>query len=428
MGLWGEVAQAQRQLIDVVDALAAAVSGASDAELVAVLTGCETASRRLDRLTVATLADLQRRGVFAEHGYRTPVGALSDLLGWERFEARRRVIAAEQVCDRAGLDGAVAPAQLPATAAVFAAGGCTLRHVETITKILGTDSAARLAPDVWTGAEAQLATKAGEYTPSELHTWGTALIETLDQDGAAPDDHEPAPVNELYLLRRGAGGGKITGRFDDAALFDAIATAVDAKAKPTTGDDTRSVPQRQAEALAEVCGHVLDHGDLPRTGGRRPHLNVLIRLEDLEDRARAAMLDFGDTLTPAALRALACDAAIIPIVLGGQDQPLDVGRATRTIPDGLRRAITARDHGCAHPGCDRPPSWSECHHIIAWEHGGSTSLDNLVMLCRAHHRQLHHTDWTVRIRNGHPRVHPPAVDRPTTAAQTKPQPQLTPAA
>jgi 5-methylcytosine-specific restriction protein A len=85
------------------------------------------------------------------------------------------------------------------------------------------------------------------------------------------------------------------------------------------------------------------------------------------------------------LRMLCCDAQVIPIVLNGAGQPLDVGRATRTIPDGLRRAVTARDRGCAHPGCDRPPSWSEIHHIREWARGGATRLDNLVMLCKVHH-------------------------------------------
>ncbi len=139
---------------------------------------------------------------------------------------------------------------------------------------------------------------------------------------------------------------------------------------------------------------------------------MLIGLEDLEARARSAMLDFGGTPPAASLRMLACDAAVVPVVLGGTAQPLDVGRITRSIPDGLRRAVAARDHGCAHPGCDRPPSWSEIHHIREWEHGGATKIDNLVMLCRAHHRQLHHTDWTVRIRDGLPEFIPPRwIDR-----------------
>ena len=98
---------------------------------------------------------------------------------------------------------------------------------------------------------------------------------------------------------------------------------------------------------------------------------------------------------------------IVPIVMNGAGQPLDVGRATRTIPDGLRRAVAARDRGCAHPGCGRPPSWCEVHHLTPWELDGETKLSNLAMLCRAHHRQIHLTDWTVRIRDGLPEFVPP---------------------
>jgi hypothetical protein len=272
-------------------------------------------------------------------------------LGWEAFEARRRVHAAEQVCPRIGLDGTELPARLAATAAVFASGQARLRHVEVIARLLDSPAARRLAPHRWTGAEATLAAKATEFTPSGLQTWGAELIEKLDEDGPEPDDRPPTPVNELHLLpHRGRPGGQLKGRFDDPALYDAIATLIDAKAAPRTGDDQRSAAQRQAEALAEVCGYVLDHGDVPDTGGRRPHLNVIISLEDLEARAKAAMLDFGGRLSPEALRLLACDAAVVPIVMNGAGQPLDVGRARRTIPDGLRRAVAARDRGCARCG------------------------------------------------------------------------------
>ena len=192
------------------------------------------------------------------------------------------------------------------------------------------------------------------------------MVEVLDQDGEEPDDRPRAAVNELVLRRLRDGGGKLTGRFEDAAMFDAIATLVDAMAKPLTGDDERSTGQRQAEALAEVCGHVLNHGPgtlVPESGGHRPHVNVLVGLKDLQNRARGGCLDFGGPVGPEALRMLCCDAAVVPIVMNGKGQPLDVGRATRTIPDGLRRAVAARDKGCAHPGCGRPPSWCECHHI-----------------------------------------------------------------
>ena len=151
---------------------------------------------------------------------------------------------------------------------------------------------------------------------------------------------------------RGKPGGTIKGRFEDAALFDAIAAVVDAKSKPLTADDPRPTGQRQAEALADACAYVLEHGDLPQRGGSRPHLNVIVRLEDLETRCRSALLDFGGNVSPEALRMLACDAAVVPIVMNGAGQPLDVGRLTRVIPDGLRRAVAAAAGDVSTPAAD----------------------------------------------------------------------------
>ena len=280
------LAAAQRLFAQAVDALRGVAETGSATERVSVLTLCETVARQLDQVTVATVAGLDREGVFVERGYRSPVQALSDLVGWERFEAHRRVTAAEQVTPRTGLDGSVLPARLAATAEVFAAGRTSLRHVQVIARLLGSDAAGRISPQQWAGVEAQLAGMADSYTPTELHGWGKALIELLDQDGKEPDDRPRPPVNELFLSRLPDGGGKIKGRFEDAATFDAIAAVIDAHAKPLTADDDRSTAERQAEALADVCGYVLDHGDVPEAGGHRPHVNVLIRLEDLENRAQ----------------------------------------------------------------------------------------------------------------------------------------------
>jgi hypothetical protein len=102
---------------------------------------------------------------------------------------------------------------------------------------------------------------------------------------------------------------------------------------------------------------------------------------------------------------LCCDAAAVPIVLDGKGQPLDVGRATRVIPDGLRRAVAARDGGCAR--CGRPSSWCEVHHLIPWEQGGETSLANCAMVCRACHRLIHHAGWDALLADGRPEFYPP---------------------
>lgn len=111
--------------------------------------------------------------MFTAHGYRSPAGALADLLRWDPRRSRRYVTAAEQVVDRVGLDGETLPARLEATAAEFAAGQISMRHVEVIAALLSTKAAERIPAEKWAAAEEQLAAHAPDYTPAELHTWGT---------------------------------------------------------------------------------------------------------------------------------------------------------------------------------------------------------------------------------------------------------------
>jgi 5-methylcytosine-specific restriction protein A len=312
---------------------------------------------------------------------------------------------AEQVIERRALDGQLCPPRLPATAMVFAGGEVSLRHVEVITEALGSPAAQRLTPQDWAGVEEQLAEQAQSYCPRELAGLARELIGLLDQDGAEPDDRELPQLNELHLTRdRTGAGGRIKGQLD-APTFDALTTALSALSRPTTGD-LRSVGERNADALAEICMRALDHGELPSVGGERPHLTVTVGLAELEGRGRGASLDTGP-LAPAELRRLACDARVVPVVLGGAGQPVDVGRAMRSVPAHLRRAVVVRDRGCAFPGCGREPGWCEVHHIVEWEHGGPTDIGNLVMLCRFHHRLLHHPGWIVRIHHGQPEFIPP---------------------
>jgi 5-methylcytosine-specific restriction protein A len=232
---------AHRLLTQAADALAAATGpGAGDDQLISALTLCEGAARRLDRITVTALADLERRGVFAERGYRSSVTALGDLLGWERFDARRKLVAAAQIRPRIALDGALLPPRLPATAAVFDDGAASLRHVEVIARVLDSAAAGRLTPQVWAAAEEQLAGWIPDCTPNELHARAVQLVDALDADGPEPDDRPEPQVNELHLHRNPDGiGGTLKASYTDAAMFDAIATLIDTTAKPLTADDDR---------------------------------------------------------------------------------------------------------------------------------------------------------------------------------------------
>ncbi|WP_208053445.1 HNH endonuclease signature motif containing protein [Allobranchiibius sp. GilTou38] len=97
----------------------------------------------------------------------------------------------------------------------------------------------------------------------------------------------------------------------------------------------------------------------------------------------------GDLLDAGTLRRLACDADLIPAVLGTESEPLDVGRTKRLFTGGLRTAIIHRDRGCTFPGCDRPPDWCDAHHITPWWAGGETTLTNAALLCSRHHTIVH---------------------------------------
>jgi len=160
---------------------------------------------------------------------------------------------------------------------------------------------------------------------------------------------------------------------------------------------------------AEVCRLALRTGQLPEVAGDAAQLVVTVGYDPLTRALAAGTLDTGQRLSPETVRRLACDAAILPAILGGAGQVLDLGRQRRLITGPLRRALLLPDRGCTFPGCDRPPRWAEGHHIRHWSDGGSTSLQNAVLLCRHHHRQIHHSDWDVRLGgDGHPEFLPPA--------------------
>ncbi|QGF22516.1 HNH endonuclease signature motif containing protein [Raineyella fluvialis] len=143
---------------------------------------------------------------------------------------------------------------------------------------------------------------------------------------------------------------------------------------------------RRADALVALAEAAALHGDAPLHGGDRPRVVVTIPEERLRDRAATGgLIATGERIAPADLRRLCCDADVLPVVLGGEGQVLDVGREHRLVTPPIRTALTVRDGGCAFPGCDRPPAACHAHHIIPWQEGGPTSLDNLVLVCPHHH-------------------------------------------
>jgi hypothetical protein len=124
-----------------------------------------------------------------------------------------------------------------------------------------------------------------------------------------------------------------------------------------------------------------------------------------DGRWTGATLASGVPIGAETARRLACDATIIPMVLGTASEVLDVGRAKRLVTPAQRRALIVRDGGCRWPGCDRPPEWTDAHHIIAWIFNGKTDLWNLILLCRHHHINVHEGRFKIRLDRDTGNVH-----------------------
>jgi hypothetical protein len=120
---------------------------------------------------------------------------------------------------------------------------------------------------------------------------------------------------------------------------------------------------------------------------------VTIPLADLMQQLRGAGLtSTGQVLSPATVRRLACDAQLLPMVLGGHSELLDLGHGERYFTPAQRHAVARRDGHCTYPGCTRPAAWCDVHHLRWWSRGGPTDLDNAALLCERHHTLVHHQD------------------------------------
>jgi hypothetical protein len=185
------------------------------------------------------------------------------------------------------------------------------------------------------------------------------------------------------------------------------------------GVDLRSAEQRRGDGMAEWIALGREGVYSPIEGGERAQVTVTVGLDQLISGLGTATL--GPDLLPISVseaRRLACDCRIVPITLSADSLPLDIAQATRNIPAHIRRSVVDRDQGCAFPGCDRTPTDCQCHHVMEWQHGGDTAVENLALLCRRHHRMVHHTEWEVRMNQGRPEFLPPGYLDPRRTPRT----------
>ena len=164
----------------------------------------------------------------------------------------------------------------------------------------------------------------------------------------------------------------------------AVRSALEPLAQPSGAHDERNREQRMADALVERL-----------SGGKAANLQVTATIETLKGLAGAAAgeMEFSLPISSTSVQRMACDCSVTRVLLSQESVTIDVGRSKRVISGGLSRALKARDGHCRWPGCERSASMCDGHHLVHWIHGGPTDLNNLVLLCRRHHRMVHEGGW-----------------------------------
>jgi len=320
---------------------------------------------------------------------------------------------------------------LPLVAAAVVAGQVQPAQAAVLTRLVG-----QIDPQALTEAEPALVQLAAQRDPHSLGDYIAHLLATW----CAPQFEADSCSQEAkrYLQTRREDDGMLTGRFRVTRTdSETILTLLEPLARPTGLTDTRNAGQRRADALLDIFGLGLKFADLPDAGGQRPQLSYVLpagwaaaqpptgTLTDLvgaslPDHARPAgttadrrpgggTTDGGAPAGPrvlpaedrcalgawsgpqtrAHLETILCDARISRVLLDTAGQVRGLEALGDTITTTQRRALAARDHGCAARGCTRPPAFCDAHHLQHLAHGGATTLHNMILLCRRHHTLWH---------------------------------------
>ncbi|TCO59925.1 HNH endonuclease [Actinocrispum wychmicini] len=354
------------------------------------------------------LAEVDSRGVAARLGYSNTPALLVHVLRVSRADARHRLAQAEDLLDTTTLTGSVVAASMPLTAAALERGEVGSGHVDVIRRTLR--SMAHLDAERRGWAEELLVIQAGEDDPAALLRHAGRIRDIVDPDGTPPvDDGLVLPERLLRRHVRRDGRMEFKGWLDpeNAALFDTLLKPFE-KSDPEV-PDTRGQAERAGDAFADVLKMAANCPDLPTKNGVRTEVAFTIPLDALIAAADDTILP-GQShyLTAREARRIACDSHVLPAVMGGESQPLDIAVPAYVVPSHIRRGLVLRDRGCTFPSCDRPASVCDAHHVLSWHRGGATQIDNLILLCGQHHRLIHRSQWAVRLDNGHAVFTPPA--------------------
>lgn len=338
------------------------------------------ARRRLDALWLGTLRAFDVSGEWAFDGAKS-AGAW---VAWQTRADHGRTRKEVRLARR--LEG------MPGTAAALADGALSLQHAAAIAE------AASIAG--FADAEGTLVREAERLRPDETRRvvtqWRLVVgDETLHDLHERRGLHISATFEGLHVMDAcfDVEGGVVVKR----AIDDRVAKTPD-----VAGTPRRSLSQRRADAMVDICDRYLRGAfGTPR---RRPHLNVTVGLETLLGASEApGRTTDGEPLPADVVRRMACDAEITRVILGPDGMPLDVGRTSRVMTPAIRTALELRDGGCSVPGCDLPPEWCDAHHEHpGWLGGVETSAESCALACRRHHTMEQRGELAMTMRGGWP--------------------------
>ena len=323
------------------------------------------------------MEEFERRGRWAEDGARSAAAWAAARTGSRTSELKAST--------RAGKALKV----LPSAAEPARSGRLSPAHLGVLATCV------RGHPDLAARDEELLVAQACELDADAFRVAGRYWCALAADAATSEPAPQPDPVSELHLSQTLDGWWVLNALLSpqDGAIVDAaIQAGVDRQLRAQRdGDPSVALVASQLAAQALVDLAAQEHRCEPAkpTVPDRYRVGLIARPDEVDDL----------------LAEEACDATFYRIVFGADGEPLDVGRDTRRWPNGIRRAITARDGGCVFPGCDRPPSWCDVHHCQHWEDGGETNVDNGALLCRRHHTFIHKMKWKVRVENGRPVVY-----------------------
>jgi hypothetical protein len=240
--------------------------------------------------------------------------------------------------------------------------------------------------------ETNLLRQARKLSIARFHDACYHARHAADPQGCANEEAQSVEARSLTLSSGADGTVFINGTIDKVGGA-AVRSALEPLAKRAGKDDDRPRDRRMADALIEQSMHALDNGLVPQRG----HLQVTASLETLLGLpgSPGANLEFSLPISAKAVERLACDCAVTRIIVASDSTVIDVGRAKRTISGPQRKALKVRDGGCTWPGCDRPVSMTEGHHLVHWIHNGPGNLPNLALLCYRHHWMVHEGGWQI---------------------------------